>query len=303
MRKIEKTWFIGLICLCLVSDIWVAKSEAVSKGVKTKIVYGFGFVDKFGDYEPELIFKTIYEYDSEGNETKETYSYRGSIMSIRTYRYDENGNKIAKETKGSYRDKLDRETYKYKYDDNGNKIEMISYDENGELISKWIYKYDENGNEIEAIHHGTEFGVPFTVKYTSMYDENGNRIERILCNTNGKLIRRWTYEYDEKGRKIKENYFDLLSEVKTKTTTIYENENKIEEIIYDSNGELKNKYIYEYKYDKKGNETEEIKYECKFISGDIKKIPKYKLVYEYYTEENKEIIFKRERTQSKPVYF
>lgn len=140
------------------------------------------------------------------------------------YEYDENG--------------LLKESWNYQYQpayerwDGPNDKMVYTYDEQGRLIKKedptrgFSYKYDEQGRMTYENYYpiNSQSGVTLIseVYYTS-FDENGNP---LTCESDGmyKDYRfNGTFEYDEQGRRIAYNTFDILSNAKkTKISYTYD---------------------------------------------------------------------------------
>lgn len=92
-----------------------------------------------------------------------------------------------------------------------------------------------------------------------IYNEKGNKIEENYYNSNGSLIYKNTYKYDENGNKIEECHYEDGSLDKKYTYEYDENGNKMEENWYNSDVSLDKKYTYE--YDKNNNWIQEVEYE------------------------------------------
>lgn len=135
----------------------------------------------------------------------------------------------------------DFENTKIVYDKKGNKIEESFYDEKGNLEAKI------------GMEGAPKSPAVFLFKY-----DNENRIteERFFAK-NGLLIRFNNYaiiqyEYDDRGNKIRESFFDDHHRLdKSNIFKFDENNNKIEESSYNEKGELIHRAT-RYKYDVKG---------------------------------------------------
>jgi RHS repeat-associated protein len=199
------------------------------------------------DANNTLRYSLYYSYDSRGNLESET----DPLGRKATYKYDANSNKIYEK-------------------DFSEKVAFFEYDQNNRLIKKTLkvnsldystkYQYDVNNNliaEIDPRDNITEF----------KYDAFGNVIEKILppvLDENKNHIQKvFKYEYDEKGRCIKEIFPN--NDITLKKYNYYGNityikhpDNTEERFIYNKNGSLK-KHInqigtvteYEYDYQKR----------------------------------------------------
>ena len=122
------------------------------------------------------------------------WSHDGKLMFKTIYKYDSNGNQIevAKyHSDGSLWDK-----YAYKYDSRGNMIEEAYYNSDGLLRYKEIVKYDSHGNKIEEVGYNPRY------KHTYKYDSRGNMVEKAHYNSDGALRGKYTYKYDSHGSMI-----------------------------------------------------------------------------------------------------
>jgi hypothetical protein len=197
VRMYKKIWFIGIICFVLALSTGILNSEAISKQTRLKVESLYKFVEKFGEYQPELLSKDIYEYDSEGNRVKETsYMSKLGLMATTTFEYDEKGDKASEEIEYAFGSELVKETYEHRYDEKGNKIEVSAYNAEGELNAREVYKHDEMGNRIEISKYGLD----------------------------GELVGKSIFEFDEKGREMEWDVIDIMR-METKLSTFIMNTN------------------------------------------------------------------------------
>lgn len=89
------------------------------------------------------------------------------------------------------------------------------------------------------------------VESTEKYDENGNRIEVIEYKSDGDIKNFDRYEYNEKGKLVKEIHIDPLSKKPKETIEYFYNEDDkiITELYYNKKNELSKtvEYVYENK--------------------------------------------------------
>lgn len=177
----------------------------------------------------------------------------GNLKLKRTFKYDNNGNKIEQETQTPYSHDPKRfmhTKYVYKYDNNNNKIgwyeednivsslspvEMYKYDNNGNILEEKSfsdgvlsviikYEYDNNENLIEVKTNSLD--RDYSTKATIRYDEKGNEIEQVQTGIIDKepIKRENTYEYefDKIGNWIKKiEYNDGVAEMIVKREIEY----------------------------------------------------------------------------------
>lgn len=172
-------------------------------------------------------------------------------------------------------------------EDNDSNIHLV-FDKVGNIIEKksrnykypngfekFSYEYDSRGNKIEKIFYTPDGNL--NTKYSYKYNVNGNIIEMSISFPEGRLGNKYAYKYDRKSNLIEYNDY-LGKKLNQKTIFIYdENGNEVEEAIYDSKDNLKNKWTK--KYDAKGNLVESIHY---FANGKIDS----KTIYKNDTKNN-----------------
>ena len=77
------------------------------------------------------------------------------------------------------------------------------------------------------------------------YDSRGNVMESITYKQ-GKIDKRFKYEYDAENNKIKEEEFDASGKIKESSDYKYVNGLRTEKNVYDSNKKLKSRKTYTY---------------------------------------------------------
>jgi hypothetical protein len=224
-----------------------------------------------------------------GLDKKNTETIIQNKIKSRT-QYDDSyidGKQISKNTRTSY----------IKYNKFGNVVEQITY-KSKDTLTLEVYEYNSIGNRIEYTKHS---GGSFIIAYKklSTYDKNNNLI--LEAGYNGTENFKNVYEYDNKDRLIKIEYYlggNQLDEKRTfinvgKKTTVNvynaagsltskiglthdKNDNLIEELSYGQNNQVLEKKNYTYNAD--NNLVEEIKYRLdKFY---------YKITYKYDNRDN-----------------
>lgn len=226
--------------------------------------------------EPEPVYElqTVYLCVQE-----KMHNYEGGDF-LKGYTYDEYGRKT--EYFGINADGARSWTTEYSYDENGNLVEertgntvaVMTYDEEGRLVSKISYYkdecnaenyfvYDEAGFVIEETRierYSDEVTYTFTITYdenhtqatieqfkngepngvtTETYNTDGQVLTSTVHDVNGNWKRTQTWEYDEEGRLLQEGNYSR-SETQADYLTIY---------TYDENGLLLSKNVdYYYGY-------------------------------------------------------
>jgi len=150
-------------------------------------------------YDPSgtQIQEDIYHYDKNGN-LIENDRYNLLLKQYNTFHheYDKTGRKIEVVRRDS--DGAAQAIRTFTYDNLGTKSQTFEDMEYG-YRSVTKYLYDEYGNEIESYEYEADGSIK--LRYVTEYDENENIISRVICSSNGSVIRsfRYEYRYDRKG--------------------------------------------------------------------------------------------------------
>ena len=173
----------------------------------------------------EDVYKDIYIYDSEGKLfQRDEYDENEELIGKTMFEQDDNGNRIEKHY---YLDKNQilklgsRSIYRSesKFDDgffDDNLIERVSYDENEEILPNRIYQADstrkdrkdivfnDDGYTLEEFRYNEH--DEFYHRISTVYDLKGNRKEYFCYEPDGTLYLKdeFTYEYDLVGNWIKQ---------------------------------------------------------------------------------------------------
>lgn len=240
----------------------------------------------------QIIEKELYKYDNKWNASELiTYNLNGELDKKSIYKYNDKGKLVEYCTYNP--DGTLRKKNVYKPDAKGNLTEFLSFLSDGNIFKKEFYKYDDKNNLIEENHftlNGAHLAVSsrhpetyvlyntatfrpvhpdqdmceFSKKITYEYNEAGNIIDKNEYNSDGSLSINIKYDYDNKGRRIEVNQYLFgnllpLGHLKYKTTFKYDDRgNQSEECRYEPDGSIK--CIMKYKYDNEGNLVEEGKY-------------------------------------------
>ncbi len=115
----------------------------------------------------EMINYYKYEYDENGNKTKAyCYDTNGNLEEYYVYDYDGNRN-LAEE---KWYSPAGKEVYNIENGyDNGIKTLTSTYDENGDLIYKYVLRYDDKGNIIEETKYNSKEEQAGFIQYVYQY--------------------------------------------------------------------------------------------------------------------------------------
>ncbi len=130
----------------------------------------------------------------------------------------------------------------FKYDDKHNLVENHKFDNSGNLLEKSTIEFNEKNLPVAKYVYDSNGDL---VKGTTLeYNEQGEPTTIDEKNASGKLISRVHSVYNEKGLVIERHIKDFHSRV---MKFVYDEQNNcIEESLYDEHGNLTMKLTYEY---------------------------------------------------------
>jgi len=196
--------------------------------------------------------KKVNDYDKNGNLTLQTiYDVNENLAVKHEYKYDERGLRtqyILHDKDGSI-----LEQAFWEYDKQGNLLLKYSIGKSGNISKDFEYGYDDRGNQI-LINIYNYKGL-FN-KEELAYDENSNMILRIVYNSNGDMVFRAEYEYNDKNNMIRDVADRICETGWVQDVFEYDDYgNRTLQALYDENGTLLLEYKDEYEYDEYGNQT------------------------------------------------
>ncbi len=229
----------------LTHTLLYALDDATEKRVLTRNEKGL-LISEIKYYGDDTGEKTEYEYDEKDNVTAIIrYDEEGLLISREEIKYDEKGNINDRTTFNQDKVILSKITFSLS---ENNQVEENEFDEKGVLVSKTLLKFNENGKELSSLQTTPQGKLIASVQNT--YDERGNIIEKIYKDFYSKTLK---YSYNEKDN-----------------LTIQE--------LYDDNGLLLRKNMFE--YDEDGNVVAEQTYEMDTSRGGRDK--HFGTRYEYF---------------------
>jgi hypothetical protein len=255
--EMKKLSVVLIVCIfyMLLSSQYLDSEEKVKGGYKKCTVFSNYF--SFGklDIKRQIKCNTM-KYDKRGNVIEFVhYGCDGYTPYKDTYKYDTEGHVIEH---GYYESSNIFKIEIYTYNNNGNMIESTTYDPYGKVYAKVTCKYNTQGNRIDSTSFGRYGRLVLNSKFTWVYNNEGKKIEQVYYNEDEEVDSKETYKYDDKGNLIEKVCYAPWSTVGIKE--IYN---------YDDKGNLivRGRYISEYeveetyKYDDKGNQTEKVSYD------------------------------------------
>lgn len=153
----------------------------------------------YGDDSGE---RTAYTYNDKDQLTeRKQYDEEGEFQSQETFAYDEKGSLI--EHKRLNKEGKTEEHHTFSKDDTDHTITENEFNASGSLVSKTLSKFDEAGKELTSVQTTADGKLISGV--TTTYDEKGNVLEKQFKDFYSKTIR---YSYDENNRCITNELFD-----------------------------------------------------------------------------------------------
>jgi len=199
------------------------------------------------NYDSEGQLTSSIKFDDFGNEIEYSKFDNNILYYKDTRKFDKQNNEVEKEILNKYTEMF--------YDINGNNVINVM---------GWHY-INENGVDLEeernirgGLINSNQLRRDLAIiNYKYRYDANDNKTEEsVFINNNPKFAAKKTWEYNEDGNVIEEIYYDSTGESYTTSTIEYENNLKIKEYRYDSDG--KKSLQFTWKYDERGNLLQEI---------------------------------------------
>lgn len=263
----------------------------------------FNFSDLTPEPDEEFLEMTI-EFDANGNVVSERkFTSDGELEEENMYKYDGNGKLIEHElyyaldeareklvmtrnAKGKlvsevkyYGDEPGSRT-EYEYDEKDNIIGILTYDDDGEFVTKEQIEYNDKGSVTRRVTHDSKNALVSDLKFNyisdkqieeTSYDENakpvsmtlitfndeGKELSSVETNMQGKLISSLVNVYDDRGNVVEKIYKDFYSK---RVRNEYDEHNRlISQEIFDNTGLLikRNTYVF----DEAGNVVAEQNFE------------------------------------------
>ena len=194
-----------------------------------------------------LLFSTIiYEYDGAGNVIKEAeFGINDAPAGYNSYEYDDKGRKTLLVSYMAVNDEEYSEEYRtsYEYDESGKLIKAVStmdgktvsvteyeyknglcvsennYEGESFVISEYKYEYDDSDRISRCVRIDHIEGDTTENRYT--YTSDGLLLADLSYGTDGKVISRTEYSYDDKGNAVKLSVYNAMGEPMSSTSKEY----------------------------------------------------------------------------------
>ena len=223
-------------------------------------------------------YENKFVYNSDGNLKQEI---RGKAMCTIDYTYSDDKKLLKEEITFSAGHK---QIYDYIYDSSGRMTHKKCTHTNGIYADRDTeYFYDADGNVIKIICTNTDN------KQTIMdlVYENGLEKKNTVSYSGSMFKREYSYEYDSKGRKIKQKYINQYGDLVATVFFYDEFDNEIFEFVYDSEERIIEKCVFNdcvetwqyaayngklIKHTKIDHEGKRLQYECEYDkNGNVEK--------------------------------
>lgn len=151
-----------------------------------------------------------------------------------------------------------KRVYTYNNETDTIKSSKLSYNNEGELISKVIYHYDRNNNKIKT----EKFNQDSTLitKYDYTFDDNNLKTKSIKTDCIKNIIITKEYVNSKEGKILRKKEIIDGELIKTSFYSYNKEGNTSTLSTYDKEGVLKSEFSYEYKYDSEGKIIEKRSY-------------------------------------------
>jgi len=208
-----------------------------------------------------------YDYDKSGNNIM-THWFFDDYPPARRVRIYDDKNHLLEQTYFYYHYKKQGSKYKYSYYDDGSRKQSVEYNRKGKVLHTWNYdcspvgqmagakkdtskvciryETDKNGNRIKVTEEFEKRGD--VVRRVNKYDLHDRLLDVSDYNKKGKVVYRYSYDYNANGRMTEAIYYKPGSGEKVKFRYTY---------VYDSNSDLSKyvaykyarpQYVYKYEY-------------------------------------------------------
>ena len=226
----------------------------------------------------DTLEKLVYVYDGEGRKAREENYFGEDIFDMLLFQYDGIGNLIGQVRTDDEEAEIEKQVSEFNAE--GKLIKQTNF-ANGDIDKTVAFEYDETGLCTKETHIITERNAVEIIEYS--YNELGKRTTSTTKDKEGDVIGYLETEYDEKMNPVK--YL-------TETSGFY-NSKSIHQVVYDEQGRtIENEYFdvlnnflmskEKYEYDEDGNIVEEEIFETNPMAGLKKTHYRLKIAYDFY---------------------
>ena len=187
--------------------------------------------------EHDVAEHKTYERNEEGLITCSYKHYQDGEKDTIHYTRDSAGNLIEKITIDSFNEEEAREVIEYENNKVTNR-KVIEYDE---LMLEESYSYDDEGHLVSHSKWSIEYE---DFRFLNEFDTKGNLIKALRHNLKGDLVSKVVYTYN--GDKLTRIQDESQRGETTTTLTYDENDNPVEQVELNKQGEINNRAIRKY---------------------------------------------------------
>jgi antitoxin component YwqK of YwqJK toxin-antitoxin module len=165
-----------------------------------------------------------FEFDTQGKLVKDWNYSNGILVFSTTHDYDAAGSLVKRTRHGKNGSMLSYQTYRY--DERGNLAEQATHDARGGITWKITREFDGQGRKLKVSYFEKGAGSVPILKTYREFEYEGDRLSKVLSRrADGRLIDSGACEYDTRGNKIKQAYFDGAGNLMGFSTYDYEADN------------------------------------------------------------------------------
>lgn len=170
--------------------------------------------------------------------TTYAYTQKGALAELRYF-----GPKNALQTRSTF-----------VFDEKGQRTAISNFDPKGTLKDKTTSQYDAAGHETEATRVGADGAAVERVVYTP--DAKGRVAEEKRYGPTGTLVERVVTQYDDHGFVSRQTTVDGAGATTAREAWTNDDDgNKVDWTVFNADGTVKEKWQYDYSFDKAGNWT------------------------------------------------
>ena len=231
---------------------------------------------KFGRVQKgDLIQTFTHTFNKRGLETERTMTNPNSTdLFITSYKFDKQWNLI-EEIETTPKESIPLSRIRREYDKKGNLVTLMSYNSEGDIVSKESHTYDNSGSLMSI----DEYKADGTLNEKKLFTyEDGEKIEQVYSG-DGSLISKTIHKYNQRGREVEQCSYGKDGELYFKSNAQFRENGILSEITkswmdmlytYLNSTEVK-------RFDNDGNIIEDSKYtpDGKVVYKVVVKYPSY----------------------------
>ncbi|HPA72925.1 MAG TPA: hypothetical protein PKY31_11690 [Spirochaetota bacterium] len=162
-----------------------------------------------------------FEFDATGRLVKDLTHEKGALARYTVHEYDARGD-LVKRTRFGGDGKV--QSYQtYRYDERGNLVEHANFSPSGALVWKVARDFDAGGNKTKVHYYESGAGGAAVLTSYREFTYENNRLAKVTSRgKDGTVLDSGAYEYDSRGNKVKQAYYDGAGRLTGFSTYDYE---------------------------------------------------------------------------------